>query len=81
MVGGLNDHAHSHSNIFILLQLPIGASFASDADKESFYPSSGFVPTADVAVKIAEIVLGAIYGEEEIKKERPFVVRQQGTYG
>jgi hypothetical protein len=34
----------------------------------------GFVPTADVAVAIADIVLSNIYGEAQIRKEKPFSI-------
>ena len=36
--------------------------------------SEGFIPTADIAVKIAECVLLEIYGKESIEKEKPFSV-------
>jgi len=36
-------------------------------------PPSGMVPTADVAIKIADAVLVGAYGEKIIKSERPLV--------
>ena len=41
-------------------------------DMKSYVPAEGFIPTADIAVKIAECVLLEIYGKESIEKEKPF---------
>jgi len=38
----------------------------------SYKPANGFVPDEATAVRIAEAVLIPIYGEEQIKSERPF---------
>lgn len=35
-------------------------------------PPKGYVPDETTAVRIAEAVLSPIYGEEQIKNERPF---------
>lgn len=43
-------------------------------DMESYVPSEGYVPTADVAVRIAKCVLCEIYGKEYIEKDKPFSV-------
>ena len=43
-------------------------------DMKSYVPAEGFIPTADIAVKIAECVLLEIYGKESIEKEKPFSV-------
>lgn len=43
-------------------------------DMKGYIPVEGFVPTADVAVKIAECVLFEIYGKDNIEKEKPFSV-------
>ncbi|CAK7076337.1 MAG: NTF2 fold immunity protein [Bacteroides sp.] len=43
-------------------------------DMKGYIPVEGLVPTADVAVKIAECVLFEIYGKEKIEKEKPFSV-------
>ena len=37
-------------------------------DMKSYVPAEGFIPTADIAVKIAECVLLEIYGKESIEK-------------
>lgn len=51
-------------------------SLATDfyTDMKSYVPAEGFIPTADIAVKIAECVLLEIYGKESIEKEKPFSV-------
>ena len=41
-------------------------------------PSSGFVPDAATAVKVAEAVLIPIYGEKAIQSERPFTATLEG---
>lgn len=41
-------------------------------------PKEGFVPTADVAVTIAEAVLVPVYGKEVIHSERPFHAALKG---
>lgn len=43
-------------------------------DMKGYVPIEGFVPTADVAVRIAECILSEIYGKENIEKEKPFSV-------
>ncbi|HZS57021.1 MAG TPA: NTF2 fold immunity protein [Bryobacteraceae bacterium] len=42
------------------------------AAPKSVVPKDGFVPTADVAVTIAEAVLVPVYGKQLINSERPF---------
>lgn len=42
---------------------------------EGFKPKDGFVPNAETAINVAEAVLTPIYGEEVIKKEKPFKAR------
>lgn len=39
---------------------------------KSFAPKNGFVPDQVTAVRIAEAILIPIYGEGQIKSERPF---------
>ncbi len=44
-----------------------------DQYEEPFYlPEEGFVPDKETAIRIAEAVWIPIYGEEQIKSERPF---------
>ena len=47
---------------------------AIQCDGGDVVPAEGFIPTADIAVKIAECVLLEIYGKESIEKEKPFSV-------
>jgi hypothetical protein len=44
------------------------------SDIESYFPKEGIVPTAEIAVRIAESVLYNIYGKEHIEEEKPFFV-------
>jgi hypothetical protein len=41
---------------------------------QSYMPENGFVPTEQVAAKVAEVILIPIYGEENIKNQKPFTV-------
>ena len=38
----------------------------------SYVPKDGFVPDAHTAIRIAEAVWIPIYGEQKLKKEKPF---------
>jgi hypothetical protein len=40
--------------------------------KDGYLPHAGFVPTADVAIQIAEAVLTPVYGSSVVTSERPF---------
>ena len=44
----------------------------TQASKPKYVPAAGYVPTADVAKKIAEAVWVPIYGKEHIEEEKPF---------
>lgn len=46
--------------------------FAFGIENSSYPPKNGFVPDEATAIRIAEAILIPIYGEEEIKNERPF---------
>ena len=41
---------------------------------KGYTPQEGFVPTAELAVSIAEQVLVQIYGKEQIEKQKPFSI-------
>jgi len=45
---------------------------------KSYKPAKGFVPDETTAVRIAEAVLIPIYGEGQIRSERPFKARLRG---
>lgn len=40
--------------------------------EHTYVPAAGYVPTADVAKKIAEAVWVSIYGKKHIEEEKPF---------
>jgi hypothetical protein len=42
-----------------------------DSSAHTYKPSGGYVQTADVATGIAEVILNSIYGEKQIKSEKP----------
>jgi hypothetical protein len=42
-----------------------------------FLPEEGFVPTPEIAVKIAETILSQIYGEKQIEEQKPFLVKME----
>ncbi len=48
---------------------------------KSVVPKDGFVPTATVAVAIAEAVLIPVYGRQQIASERPFKAELSGGCG
>ncbi len=45
---------------------------------KSVVPKDGFVPTATVAVSVAEAVLIPVYGKQQITSERPFEAKLSG---
>ncbi len=44
----------------------------------TYKPKEGYVPDAATAIKIAEAVWTPIYGEETLKREKPFTARLAG---
>jgi hypothetical protein len=52
--------------------LSVAQSLGLGAAPRSVIPKDGFVPTAVVAVAIAEAVLIPVYGKQLINSERPF---------
>lgn len=45
---------------------------------DGYVPHSGFVPTAAVAIQIAEAVLVPVYGSSVVTSERPFHAKLDG---
>jgi hypothetical protein len=54
-----------------LLVLVLFAS-AQEDKKSNYKPKEGYVPTAEVAIKIAVAVWIPIYGEKQINSEKPY---------
>ena len=50
----------------------------AQAQSPSYRPRVGFVPDEKPAVRVAEAVLSAIYGEEQMQSERPLSAHLQG---
>ena len=55
------------------LVVAISVVVASVSQRHSYLPPKGFAPDEQTAMKIAEAVWSPIYGEENIKSEKPFV--------
>ncbi len=65
--------------VALLIALSIARAGASECDsKRSVCPAQGFVPDEKTAIRIAEAVLLPIYGEKQLKEERPFVAHLEG---
>lgn len=61
--------------IALTLAITVNVSFAQSPGlgvSKSVVPKDGFVPTAVVAIAVAEAVLVPVYGAEQIASERPF---------
>jgi hypothetical protein len=54
----------------LLIVLVSVVSAASDPD--GYRPPQGFIPDEKTAICVAEAVLSPIFGEENIRKQRPF---------
>ncbi len=55
---------------FLLLSVMLFAD--QERKPQEYVPTEGFVPTAQVAVQIAEAVLVPIYGKDTIARQKPF---------
>jgi hypothetical protein len=70
--------------VFVLTIVILFASTVSFAQDhalgvpKSVVPKNGFVPTATVAVAVAEAVLIPMYGKQQIASERPFKAELSG---
>jgi hypothetical protein len=47
------------------------------ADYRTPLPKEGLVPDKETAIKIAEIVLFRLYGEQNIIRQRPYTVKEE----
>ena len=47
------------------------------ADYRTPLPNEGLVPDKETAIKIAEVVLFRLYGEQDIIRQRPYVVKKE----
>lgn len=54
---------------------PIPPKVVSEKDRYPL-PKEGLVPDKETAIKIAEAVLFRLYGEDAIKLQRPYVVKE-----
>ena len=53
-------------------------SSKGDVPKDGITPKNGFVPNSETAIEIALIVLGPIYGADQIEKQKPFSAELRG---
>lgn len=61
-----------HLSVILLFGVVLACSQASSPRTQAgFIPKEGFVPTAEVAQAMAEVVLFPVYGREAIIAERP----------
>jgi len=61
--------------LVVLLSLGLSAAASQESRKAAWTPKEGFVPDAATAAAIAEAVWLPIYGESEIKEQRPYRAR------
>jgi hypothetical protein len=57
--------------LFIVFIIPISAKNIG----QNYKPEQGYVPTAEVAIKIAVAVWEPIYGKTQIESEKPYVAK------
>jgi hypothetical protein len=57
------------------ISAPVSSQELSGVDRYPL-PKEGLVPDKETAIKIAEAVLFRLYGEDSIKGQRPYVVRE-----
>ena len=63
------------SIIALSLCLLSGTNQSDYNSRHKYYDrTNGLVPDKETAIKIAEVILVNVYGEEQIKKQKPFVV-------
>lgn len=55
-----------------------GTAWSQQKRPHSYVPPSGFVPDSATAVRIALAVWIPIYGEEQIRLERPYIAELRG---
>ena len=53
----------------------VAAGIAAESGAFSYKPKEGFVPTKEVAIRIAVAVWEPIYGEEHIASKKPYHAR------
>jgi NTF2 fold immunity protein len=56
----------------VLLILAVACSGGGQEPEHSYVPDEGFIPSKEVAIKVAVAVWGPIYGAEKIAKEKPY---------
>jgi len=52
--------------------LLLTSAHAGSDEPHGWQPAGGFVPDERTAVRVAEVLLGRIYGESAIQSEKPF---------
>ena len=62
-----------HILFSVLFFCTVGSSLAQTP--HSFMPKEGFVPTAEVAIRIAVAVWEPIYGQDNIERQKPYTAK------
>lgn len=52
-------------------------ALSQEHSEHNYIPPDGYVPSAEVAIRIAEAILEPVYGIESIKDEKPFTAKLQ----
>jgi hypothetical protein len=58
--------------VMLSFLLPSGTVSGQELERHNYKPAAGYVPNEETAIKIALVVWTPIYGEEVIRKEKPF---------
>jgi hypothetical protein len=56
----------------VLLALAVVCSDGGKEQEDGYVPDEGFIPTNEVAIKVAVAVWEPIYGAENIAREKPY---------
>jgi hypothetical protein len=64
--------------ILSLASILVLTAASQSAKPHNYKPPQGYVPTEVVAVRVAEAILVPIYGEDQIKGERPLSAKLEG---
>jgi hypothetical protein len=59
-------------NLPLIIVAFVVLAAASRQERHSYIPPEGFVPDSSTAVRIAEAVWIPIYGQAQVRRERPF---------
>ena len=64
---------------FIVLAM-VATMTSARSDEHKYIPPDGFLPDAHTAIAVAEAILTPIYGEAQVKTQRPFVATLENGF-